>query len=226
MTARLVKRDPVTHSAWYLEFALDEEITFHAGQFFQLTLDLANPDDRGNHRFFGFTNSPTHNRLAGLLTWAGVSAFKQRLAGMAIGDAATVDHVGGALALPPSPDTPMVIVTSGIGIAPFMSIFRFAAEKSLPYTITLLYSNASREAAPYIDELESYAQSNPRIKVQSYLTPDEIMPEDFIKSHLSADPNTVYGVTGTPHFTTPTVQSLKNLGVPPDHLHLELFTGY
>lgn len=226
MTARLVKRDPVTHSAWYLEFALDEEASFHAGQFFQLTLNIPHPDPRGNHRFFGFTNSPTQNRLAGLLTWAGVSSFKQHLAGMPLGEEATIGHIGGAMALPLDPSTPMVIVTSCIGIAPFMSIFRFVAEKSLPYTITLLYSNASRESAPFIDELESYAQANPHLTIECYLTPDELMPEDFIKSHLRTDPNTIYGVTGTPHFVTPTVQSLKSLGISPDHLRFELFTGY
>jgi ferredoxin-NADP reductase len=188
----------------YLELLPAEAVGFQAGQFFRLT--LTNPpetDSRGNSRFFGFVNSPGQNHQVCLLTRTGISSFKKYLATAPMGTPMDIDGISGNMTLPPDSSVPLVLITSGVGIAPFISLLRYVDENTLPYHVTLNYS------PPLV--------FSDWLKKLTWLTITDTPPEPG---------NNLYYVTGAPQFVTSTIKSLQAAGIPQTGIRFEIFTGY
>ncbi len=192
----------------YVEFTSEQPLEFRAGQFFRLT--LINPpftDNRGNSRYFGFINTPTQQSLAAMVTHAGPSAFKKSLAQLPIGSVVDIDDIDGQMTLPDNPHNPVVFVTSDVGIAPIMSILKYAREKSQLYQFLLNYS----PPLLFQEELDLLAGNNPRLS--------------FINS-LPPPANNIFYVIGIPQFVVPMVKLLQKNGASPLNINFEIFTGY
>jgi ferredoxin-NADP reductase len=225
MKAFLSKRREITPGTWYAEFSTEEEINFRAGQVFSVT--LINPpftDQRGNRRIFGFVNNPEKNLTAALITRNGPSAFKKSLLKMCIGGEAEIDDISGNMTLPENTDVPIVIIAGGIGIAPYISIFREIKNKKLPYKITLIDANTNMTTAIFWDELAAITKENPNIKLITTLTDGAGLSEEIIRENLQT--GAVYYVSGTPRFVPTIVRILKKSGILPGQIKFEIFTGY
>ena len=217
MKATLLKREEIISGVWYIKLTTEEEIGFRAGQFFQLT--LPNPkyqDNRGNSRFFGFINSPTLDMTAEMITKVGVSAYKRTLGELPIGSEVEIGKVGGEMTLPADTNRPLVFITEEIGVAPLMSILRFVQEKSLPYQITLIYS----QPLIFTGELAIFSQKNEAFK---FVT---VMGGENLPDYIPKVDNGLYCVTGTSGFVLPTVKMLREKGIAPNQTKFEVFTGY
>ena len=57
-------------------------------------------------------------------------------------------------------------VAGGVGIAPFLSMARYATKEKLPYRITLFYANTDKESAAYLPELEELERQNTNFSVR------------------------------------------------------------
>ena len=57
-------------------------------------------------------------------------------------------------------------VAGGVGIAPFLSMARYATEEKLLYHISLFYANMDKESAAYLPELAELERQNPNFSVQ------------------------------------------------------------
>jgi ferredoxin-NADP reductase len=192
----------------YLEYSSEQPLEFKAGQFFRLTLD--NPpftDNRGNSRYFGFINTPTQKSLAVMVTRTGPSAFKKSLAQLPIGSVVVIDDIDGQMTLPDNPHNPVVFVTSDVGIAPIMSILKYAQEKSQLYQFLLNYS----PPLLFHEELALLANENPHLSFINSLPPPD---------------NNIFYVIGIPQFVVPTIKLLQKNGVSPLNINFEIFTGY
>lgn len=225
MKVKIVRKEEVVTGTLLVELAGEEEIKFFAGQFF--TLILINPpytDNRGDHRIFGFVNSPSENRVARFITRMGPSAFKKYLQEAAIGTEAEIDKIGGSMLIPEDTTAPLVIIAGGIGIAPYMSILSEIKEKSLPHKIKLVYANTNRISAPFLDQLESHSRSIPNFKLESILTGGNGLSEEALKNNLV--PGAKYYISGTPRFVPAMVRTMRKLGVLPEQMKFEIFTGY
>lgn len=226
MKAIIAKKEEIAAGTLYVELSVNEEVKFAAGQFFALT--LLNPpytDNRGNRRFFGFVNSPTQNKSVVTVTRTGPSAFKRSLQEAAIGTEVGISEISGNMTLPDDPAVPLVVVTGGIGITPYMSMFSYIKEKNLLHKITLIYANTSQESAIYLKELEEYAKGNPNFKLVAVLTGGKGLSEETLKNNPGPD-GAMYFISGTPRFVPAMVKMLKGLGVAQTQLRWEIFTGY
>ncbi len=234
MKAKIIEKQEVKEGSLFTKFSLDEEINFKAGQFFRLT--LINPpytDNRGNGRFLGFINSPSHNREIETATRLGPSAFKRSLLELGTGTEVEIGAVGGEMTIPEDSNTNCIIVTGGIGIVPYMSMFRMVKEKSLQNKFTVVYSNTKLSWALYMDELQSYANENPNFKLITTITKDpdwqgenRRIDQQFLGDVLPNRENGLFYISGTPRFVPSVVTAVKALGVPQDKLKFEIFTGY
>lgn len=234
MKAKIVQKEEIAEGTLYTKLSLDEEISFKAGQFFRLT--LLNPphtDERGNGRFLGFINSPSQNKLIETVTRLGPSAFKRYLNEAPLDTEVEIDGIDGDMILPENTQVPWVVITGGIGIVPYMSMFREIKEKALPYKITLIFSNTRKSWAIFMDELYAYAQEDRDFSFIPTMTQDpnwqgekRRIDATYLKEKLPNPENNLYYVSGTPRFVPSIVTALKSLGVPQDKLKFEIFTGY
>lgn len=225
MKVKLTKREEIAAGTLLVNLACEEEVKFLAGQFFTLTWQ--NPlytDNRGDHRILGFVNGPSENKVVRFVTRTGPSAFKKYLLEAEMGSDAEVDKIGGSMLIPEDASTPLVIITGGIGIAPYMSIFTEISEKSLPHKITLIYANTNRISAPFLDQLETQSKENPHLKLVSVLTGGQGLTEETLKNNLI--PGAIYYISGTPRFVPAMVKLIRKLGVLPEQMKFEIFTGY
>jgi ferredoxin-NADP reductase len=234
MTGEIVEKRLIAEGTLYTKFAFNEEVSFKAGQFFRLT--LINPpytDERGNGRFLGFINSPTQNKVVETVTRLGPSAFKRFLNEAPEGTEVEIGGIDGEMTLPESSQTSWVIITGGIGIVPYMSMFRLIKEKALDQKITLIYSNTKASWAIFIDELTHYAQESPNFNFIPTMTQDPAwqgekrrIDETFLKEKVPQSQNNLYYVSGTPRFVPSIVKAVKAIGAAQDKLKFEIFTGY
>lgn len=234
MNAKLSRKEDVAEGTLLTDFSLNGEVGFKAGQFFKLT--LINPpytDERGNGRFLGFINSPSQNKKVETVTRLGPSAFKRYLKEAPLGIEAEISGIDGEMTLPKDTKVPWVIVTGGIGIVPYMSMLRVIKEKSLPYNVTLIYSNTRTSWAIFMNELSGYAKENPNFNFIPTMTQDPQWPgekrridEGFLREKLGDVGGKLFYISGTPRFVPSMVKALKALGVKQDKLKFEVFTGY
>jgi ferredoxin-NADP reductase len=233
MKAKIIQKEEIAEGTLYTKFSLDSKISFKAGQFFRLT--LLNPpftDNRGNGRFLGFINSPTQNNIIETTIRLGTSAFKRSFHEVPIGTEVEIGEVGGEMTLPENTETPLVIVTGGIGIVPYISMFRVIKEKLLPHKITLIYSNTKESWAIFLDELGSYAQSE-SFNLIPTMTQDKSwqgekrrIDKEFLREKLPNLKTSLIYISGTPRFVPAIVKVVKELGVDQTKLKFEVFAGY
>ena len=233
MHAKITEKHDIVEGTLYMKLGLSEQIDFKAGQFFRLT--LINPpytDNRGNGRFLGFVNSPSQNTIIETVTRLGPSAFKRFLNEAPVDTEVDISAVGGEMLLPDS-QTNLVIVTGGIGIVPYMSMFRLMREQSLNQKVTLIYSNTRTSWALFMDELENYSRKNPNFNFIPTMTQDDgwqgekrRIGEELLREKIPAPQDNLYYISGTPRFVPSVVTMVKSLGVTPQNLKFEIFTGY
>lgn len=233
MKAKIIQKKEIAEGTIYTKFSLEEKIAFKAGQFFKLKLiEPPFTDNRGNERFVGFVNSPSENKIVETVVRLGSSAFKRSLHELPEETEVEIGGVGGEMTLPEDVEKPWAIITGGIGIVPYMSMFRKMIEKSLSLDTTLIYSNTKEGWAIFMDELGGYAERK-SFKFIPTMTQDENwqgerrrIDEEFLGEILPNLKESLVYISGTPRFVLDMVKAVKNLGVGQKNLKFEVFTGY
>ena len=130
---------------------------------------------------------------------------------------------------------PALLLAGGIGITPLKGMAEYAADKSLPIPIRLVYSNRSEDEIVYRRELEALETQNARFRVLHTLTRttddgwqgktgriDQKLLQEAARD--LADP--IYYVSGTPSMVVGTLRLLRGSGVPESDIEIEAFRGY
>ena len=81
-----------------------------------------------------------------------------------------VEEPKGSFLLPEDTGEEYVFVAGGIGITVFRSMLRFIADESLPYRVTLVYSNRDSESSAFLDELEELEERIDGLRVVLTMT--------------------------------------------------------
>ena len=235
MRAVVKEKREVAERTLFVVFDLQgREVDFQAGQYFWVTLlDPPYDDERGNRRHITVATSPTERGVLGLATRLRDSAFKRSLAELEVGDQVEVEEPKGSFVLPEDTERRYVFVAGGIGITVFRSMLRCIADRSLPYDVTLLYSNRDVAGTAFLDELQELERRNGlRLVLTMTQDPDwagerRHMNEDFFEDHLGSDLNAyTYLVAGPPPMVSGIVKTLRGLGVPEEQVLPERFSGY
>lgn len=222
---------PETAEASTFIFTSDTPVVYKPGQHIVLRLPHENTDNRGVTRPFTLSSSPTEEGFVMITTKRGPSSFKQTLFALPIGSTTEAKSPVGNLYLLED-QSPHIMLAGGIGITPFRSMIKYAFDKKLTMPITLLYSNKTLEEVVFKKELDAITTSMPNIKVVYTITqPEDGLPgrridEAMIKAYCPDIPNTIFYTAGPTGLVETIIAVLAGMGVPPEHVKFEKFSGY
>jgi ferredoxin-NADP reductase len=236
-TVKLIKKEPVAEGTVEFFFTKPEGFTYVAGQTLDMT--LVNPtetDAEGNMRTFSITSAPHEEHLA-IATRMRETAFKHTLRDMPLEAEVSVDGPFGSFTLHENTARPGVFLSGGIGITPFHSIIKDAAQRQLPHTITLFYSNRRPEDAAFLEELTKLQSANSHYKLVATMTNMEKSAQPWegergyidapmVQKYLPTGSMPIYYLAGPQAMVTAMRTMLNVMGVSNDDIRFEEFTGY
>jgi ferredoxin-NADP reductase len=199
---------------------------FLAGQFVEVFLPHAQPDKRGQKRWFTLSSAPNEAMLSitTRILATEASSFKRALNRLKKGDQFFMSYPMGDFVLPKKATRPIVFVAGGIGITPFRSMA--ASLATLPhhsYDITLLYAAKDDSELLYLD---IFKNQNVTVlpflaaKGQQKLTAQNVLD----KSRHLTDP--MYYVAGPDPMVQVLTKGLKSLGIARQSVRSDYFVGY
>lgn len=234
---RLVRRETVAEGTMAFHFSKPPAFRHQAGQ--SVLLKLVNPpetDSEGDARTFTLASAP-HEEVLIIATRMRDTAFKRVLKTAPIGMAAVIDGPHGEMVLHDDPARPAVFLAGGIGITPFLSMARHAAQARLPHRLYLFYSNRRPEDAAFIVELRQMEQANPNYRLIATMAEPEksshpwsgetgFIRRDLLERHLPDLASPVYYFAGPPQMTMAMQKMLEDIGIPEQEMRYEEFYGY
>ena len=233
---RLVRRETVAERT--MAFYLERPAGFShlAGQdaLFSV-LEPLDIDGFGMSRTFSFASAPHEGELM-IATRMRDTAFKRALETAPLGLRIGLEGPNGSMLLE-EPDRAAVLIAGGIGVTPFLSIARHAAQARLPHRIHLFYSNRRPEDAPFLDELRALERANPSFRMTATMTQmhNSRLPwqgetgavsEALLRRHLPDLKAPVYYLAGPPGMAMGMQFLLERLGIPDRDVRGEEFYGY
>jgi len=132
---------------------------------------------------------------------------------------------------------PAVFIAGGIGITPFMSMLRQAAEERSPQALFLAYSNRRPEDSAFLDELQGLERRNQQFRLMATMTDmgksartwggetgfvDAAMLKRFV-GDLAAP---IFYIVGPPAMVEAMQGMLRAAGIAEGEVRSEEFYGY
>lgn len=210
---------------------------FKAGQYLDLTLiDPPEMDSEGAVRSFSIASAPYEKDLV-VATRMRDSAFKRAIARVPLGTELKIEGPLGSFTLHKNTAKAAVFLAGGIGITPFRSMLRQAAEEKSALQLYLFYSNRRPEDAAFLKELSELPQSNPHFIFVPSMSEMERSKQDWpgergfidrgmLVKHFCDLHGPLYYVAGPPAMVAAMQQMLVKAGVDDDDIRAEEFGGY
>jgi ferredoxin-NADP reductase len=236
VNAVVAEKSEVAEGTLMVVFDLQgEEVDFQAGQYFFVNLvDPPHDDERGARRHFSVVTPPSERGRLGFCTRLRDTGFKKSIQELVVGDRADVEPPKGSFLLPEDTSRELVFVAGGIGITVFRCMLHAIEDESLPYRVTLLYSNRTVEETPFLDELRELESRSDWLRLVLTMTDDEgwdgerrRIDESFLRDYLGeslAEANHL--IAGPPAMADAMKDTLLGAGVPEDQVRSDKFSGY
>lgn len=236
-TSRLLERRELAGELLAFRLERPPRYEFRAGQFCFLVLpDLGFRDNQGLRKHLSIASSPTEEDLL-FGTRKSESAFKRTLAALSVGAEIRIEEARGALALPRDPSGPLVFLAGGVGITPFRSLLRYAADAETGHRITLFYSNRRPEETLFLDDLLRVGELHANLRIVPTMTRMAESPAPWsgltgrlsaamIQEHCPEWQSADYFLAGPPSMVETLEATLRELGIEPSRVRAERFAGY
>lgn len=218
-------------------FIPDQCLSFAPGQYMEWTLGHADPDNRGNRRYFTLASSPTEkNILLGVKFYPESSSFKRALFSMKAGDTIVASQLSGEFTLPQDKEKKLVFLAGGIGVTPFRSMVQYLLDKNEKRDIVIFYSNKVVSEITYKNIFKK-AQKKLGIKTIYALTDKDSIPENWnghigrvdekiIKKQVPDYLERTFYVSGPHAMVTAFEKTLSEIGVPKNQIKTDFFPGF
>ncbi len=222
--ATIVSRRRIAEDVIEVSVTRPASFAFSAGQYLQIGVaGLHGRDPRGKSRVFSISSSPNDTETLTFAFRRSGSGFKRTLEQLPLGAPVRLSGPYGHVTLTHGSRRPRILLASGIGITPHLSMLRFAAEESLSIPLTLLYVVAARERAAYLDELEECARANGSMAF--HLRTGMLSAQDLSRAR-DEHPDALWYLSGSPGRVLQSLTALRRIGVRDDDLVTEEFVGY
>jgi ferredoxin-NADP reductase len=234
---RLAQSAEIADGTMAFHFSKPAGFSFKPGQAIDLVLtDPTSPDAEGLRHTFSIVAAPFEGELE-FATRMRDSAYKRALRSLPVGAAARIEGPSGSLVLHEDRARAAVFIAGGIGITPFMSILRQAAQDQLPQHLRLLYSNRRPEDAAFLAELQQLEQRNKNFRLVATMTKigksnqpwngETVSIDDtFLKTAAGELAVPIYYVAGPPAMVEEMCDTLNGMGVDDGDIRSEDFYGY
>jgi len=234
---KLKSRQEIAEGTMAFHFEKPPGFAFKAGQ--ALAWTLINPpetDDEGVMRNFSIASAPGEPDLM-IATRMRDTAFKRVLKTMPLGTEVRIVGPFGSLTLRQNAARPAVFLAGGIGITPFRSMLRQAAEQKLPHRLSLFYSSRRPEDAAFLEELQELEKENSNYKFIGTITEmagsnrvwrgeTSFINQETLTKYIGDLAAPIYYIAGPPAMVAAMRQTLSVAGVNSDDVRAEEFAGY
>jgi len=234
---RLKQREEVAEGTMAFHFEKPSGYEFRAGQAADLT--LVNPpvtDAEGNTRTFSIASPPCEEVLS-FATRMRDTAFKRALKTVPLGTEVKIEPATGSFTLHKNAAKPAVFLAGGIGITPFLSIIRQAAQERLPHRLVLFYSNRRPEDTAFLESLRAEEKANPNFRLVATMTEMSrskqewkgetgFINRDMLGRYLENLQGPIYYAAGPPALVAAMRALLVEAAVDEDDIRTEDFAGY
>lgn len=234
---RLAQSEEIAEGTMAFHFNRPAGFSFKPGQALDLILnDPASPGAESVRHAFSIVSAPFQEDLS-IATRMRDSTYKRLLRSLPVGARAKIEGPFGSLTLHKDRMRPAVFIVGGIGITPFMSILRQAAQEHLPHHLLLLYSNRRPEDAAFLDELQQLEQRNKNFCLVATMTgmgkssrswegETDSIDAAFVKNAASALVAPIYYMAGPPAMVEAMRKMLNSMDVDDGDIRSEDFYGY
>lgn len=233
-----VKKEQLTGDAYTFYFKrTGEERGFIPGQYYEIKLDIKNPDERGVDRVFTISSSPTDREFMAITTRIIQSSFKMRLAQLKDGEMVQFNGPWDDLNFDEKDTSPHVFFAGGIGVTPYHSIVKYAIDKQITTPMILFASWKNRKEMVFDD---FFGNANNHIENFTYvptLTEEEFNPSEWdgelgrvnaemIKKYVYDISGSKYYFAGPQAMVNELKQIVIDMGVSKERIIAEEFEGY
>ncbi|NPV09714.1 MAG: FAD-dependent oxidoreductase [Anaerolineae bacterium] len=224
---------PYTMSFWFRD---EPEIDFVPGQYIQVVLPHADPDERGIRRLFTISSSPTEE---GIMITTKIpephSTFKRALTALEPGDRMAVTMVRGTLVLPDDPAVPCALLAAGIGITPYRSMVKYMVDTGLSRPTSLIYGEWAVEDFIFREVFAEgergfglktvYTITGPHVP-DGWLGRTGLIDQRMIREEIPDYDDRLFFVCGSPPSVIAIETVLLDLGLTRDRIKRDYFPGY
>jgi len=231
----IIKKEEVAEGTMAFYFERPNNFEFKAGQSMDVTLlNPSETDQEGDVRAFSIASAPHEMHLM-ITTRMRDTAFKRVLKN----SPAELEIEGpfGSFTLHENIARPAVFLVGGIGITPFYSMLKDAAERKLAHTISLFYSNRRPEDAAFLRELGALQEKNENFTFVPTMTEMEnskllwtgergYITVELLNAHMPIRTNAIYYAAGPRVMVTAMRKLVNDSGVSNDDIRTEEFSGY
>ena len=234
---RLKERIQLAPDVYDFVFALPRRLAFAPGQYMEWTLGHADPDSRGNRRYFTLASSPTEADLRlGVKFSAESSSFKQALLALDEGAEIAAGQLAGDFVLPSDPEQKCVFLAAGIGITPFRSMIQYLLDTGQRRPIVLFYANKTVDDIVY-REVFDRAQRELGIEVIYTLTDESKLRASWKGRVGRLSPKLIRAVvpdyqgcrfylSGPNQMVDSFRAALRRMGIPGSRIKTDYFPGF
>lgn len=235
-TTTLIQKEVASNDAYSFSFAKPRGFQYDAGQYVRMIINSPNPDNRGNSRFFTLSSSPSEDHLM-ITTRIIQSSFKKTLSTMSPGTNVDIFGPLGNFTLQQSDTGTRVFLAGGIGITPFRSITKYAADNRLKVPMVLFTSFRTTEDVIFGNELREIAAKNSWFKlVESTTRPEESkkpwtgrigrIDEKILSEEVADIHRSLFYISGPPAMVDDLTTLIKSMDVDTTKIKVEKFSGY
>jgi len=227
--AEVVANIPVTHDMRHLVLKLvdTDDFKFFPGQY----VDIVVP---GTDETRSFSMANTSARESGQLEFV-IKIYPDGLfshfldSKLQVGDRLSLTGPFGVFTLRDAPDTDLIFVGGGAGMAPILCLLRSMAERGITRKAVYYYGARRRGDLCFEDELRALEQALPDFRYVPALSEDEWDGETGlitdVVARLTGDIRGAHAyVCGPPPMVEAAVPLLTRLGVPDKHVYWDKFT--
>lgn len=232
-----LKKEKLTSDTYSFYFKrTGQERDFVAGQYFELKLNIKDPDERGNTRVFTVCSSPTKKDYFMFTTRILKSSFKMDMLSLIPGQMVEFDGPWNDLNYDEKDKEKKVFLAGGIGITPFHSIIEYCLDRKINNPITLFVSWSQKSEIIFDDFFKDASKllSNfiyvPTITHTDGLTDwtgeKGRVDSQMLKRYLVKTENYRYYIAGPQSFVKSEKELIKGMGVSDNNIISEDFEGY
>ncbi len=236
LVLQLKRKTKLAPDVYDFVFAPPSKFAYAPGQYMEWTLGHADPDSRGNRRYFTLASSPTESNLRlGVKFYDASSSFKQALLSLDTNSEVVASQLAGDFTLPRDPKQKCVFIAGGIGITPFRSMIKYLLDKHERRPVTLFYAGRTANELVYLDIFEK-ARSELGIKTIYTITDSARVPSwwqgkvgritpALLKEQVPDYKDSLFYISGPKSMVDGFKALLRQLNVAETHIKTDFFQG-